>query len=48
MTGGGEAAGVAITEPEDEGQMRSTASALFVCVCVLARERLHEDMLLSV
>lgn len=36
MTGGGEAAGVATTEPEDEGQMRSAASALFVCVCVRA------------
>lgn len=36
MIGGGEAAGVATTEPEDEGQMRSAASALcvYVCECV--------------
>lgn len=34
MTGGGEASGVATTEPEDEGQMWSAVSALLVCVCV--------------
>lgn len=33
LTGGGEAAGAATTEPEDEGQMRSAASAP-VCVWV--------------
>lgn len=41
MTGGGEAAGLATTEPEDEGQMRSAASALCMCVRVCVHEGVH-------
>lgn len=44
MTGGGEAAGAATTEPEDEGQMQPTASAICVCVRARARTRVHHRL----
>lgn len=40
LTGGGEATGVATTEPEEEGQMQSTASAVCACVHVRACARM--------
>lgn len=43
--GGGEAAGVATTEPEDEGRCGQLPR---LCVCRLVCECLHADMLMSV